>query len=360
MRVAIGRLAARRDLVTLDGETGRPARRELASDDDPEAVVLDVEDRAAILASRDGPARISAGRGHASLLRRPLARGDRTFTVIRSGPSSPDSPVASQASATSSHRGRRREPRLTIGPCLTATEFTDRVMAAVALAPTPTPTRTFLAAMRARAIRDAVATLWVAWHLGTVRSWRVAPSVRARSFALVFAVSSVLGSAGRGRRRPSTRWSPHRDDEVRSSRTGRASTRGLPATARPPPIPPTRPTSPTEPGDVGRSLARSITSAAARSTTHRTVPTTASTPPRATVRTRPTTETAISATGTRRMTATARDSTRPTTAGRGRRTSRDRRPWRLGRWGRARRDATRNDGSGGGELRRSDDDSFGR
>ena len=84
---------------------------------------------------------------------------------------------------------------------LTATEFNERVMAAIALVPTPTPTRTFVAALRARAIRDAVATLWVAWHLGTVRSWHVAPRVRARSFALVLAVTSVLATRrARGRR----------------------------------------------------------------------------------------------------------------------------------------------------------------
>lgn len=51
VRVAIGRLAARRDLITLDGETIDPRAAMLASDDDPESAVLDVEDRAAILAA---------------------------------------------------------------------------------------------------------------------------------------------------------------------------------------------------------------------------------------------------------------------------------------------------------------------
>jgi len=51
VRVAIGRLAARRDVVTLDGETIDPRAAALASDDDPEAFVLDEEDRAAILAA---------------------------------------------------------------------------------------------------------------------------------------------------------------------------------------------------------------------------------------------------------------------------------------------------------------------
>ena len=79
---------------------------------------------------------------------------------------------------------------------LTATQFAEQVMAAIAHAPTPTPTRAFVASLRARAGRDALAALWVAWHLGTVRSWHVAPGVRARSFALVLAVTSVLATGG--------------------------------------------------------------------------------------------------------------------------------------------------------------------
>jgi len=75
-----------------------------------------------------------------------------------------------------------------------AAEFTDRVMAAIAYARLPTPARTFLSATRAGAGHDAVAALWVAWHLGTVRSWRVAPRVRARSFALVLGVATMLGT----------------------------------------------------------------------------------------------------------------------------------------------------------------------
>ena len=85
----------------------------------------------------------------------------------------------------------------TTEPTLPTTDgFTDRVMTAIALVPAPTPTRTFVAALRARAVRDAVAALWVAWHLVTVRSWHVAPRVRARSFALVLAVTSVLATGG--------------------------------------------------------------------------------------------------------------------------------------------------------------------
>ena len=51
VRVAIGRLAARRNAITLDGETVDPRAAMLRSDDDPEAVALDGEDRAAILAA---------------------------------------------------------------------------------------------------------------------------------------------------------------------------------------------------------------------------------------------------------------------------------------------------------------------
>lgn len=54
VRIAIGRLAARRDVITLDGETVDPRAAMLASDDDPEAVALDGEDRAAILAAVGG------------------------------------------------------------------------------------------------------------------------------------------------------------------------------------------------------------------------------------------------------------------------------------------------------------------
>lgn len=95
---------------------------------------------------------------------------------------------------------------------LTAGGFTDRVMSAIALMPAPTPTRTFVAAARAGAVRDAVAALWVAWHLGTVRSWHVAPRVRARSFALVLAVASVLATGGLAAAAAVHSVVPQRDD----------------------------------------------------------------------------------------------------------------------------------------------------
>jgi hypothetical protein len=95
---------------------------------------------------------------------------------------------------------------------LTATEFTDRVMTAIALLPMPSPTRTFVAALRARAVRDGIAALWVAWHLGTVRTWHVAPRVRARSFALVLAVASVLATGGLAAAAAVHSVVPHGDD----------------------------------------------------------------------------------------------------------------------------------------------------
>lgn len=75
---------------------------------------------------------------------------------------------------------------------LDAGPFADQVMAAIAEMPLPTPTRSFASAVRGGAVRDAGSTVLVAWHLATVRSWRVAPRVRARSFALVFAVAAML------------------------------------------------------------------------------------------------------------------------------------------------------------------------
>lgn len=77
---------------------------------------------------------------------------------------------------------------------LDPTAFADRVMAAIADMPLPTPTRSLAAAVRQGALRDGVSTILVAWHLATVRTWPVAPRVRARSFALVFAVAALLAT----------------------------------------------------------------------------------------------------------------------------------------------------------------------
>ncbi|MEP6638306.1 MAG: hypothetical protein ABJC39_03070 [Chloroflexota bacterium] len=75
-----------------------------------------------------------------------------------------------------------------------AVAFTDRIMAAIAEMPLPTPTRNFTAALRAGALRDAGSAIVVAWHLATVRTWQVAPRVRARSIALVLAVATMLAT----------------------------------------------------------------------------------------------------------------------------------------------------------------------
>ncbi len=72
--------------------------------------------------------------------------------------------------------------------------FTDRVMADIAGEATPTTARSFVSALRRRSARDAAAVLWVAWHLGTVRRWRIATGVRARSIALVLAVICALAT----------------------------------------------------------------------------------------------------------------------------------------------------------------------
>jgi uncharacterized membrane protein YgcG len=75
-----------------------------------------------------------------------------------------------------------------------ATAFTDRVMATIETMPRPTPARSFRGALRGWSWPDARASLTVAWHLATVRSWSVAPRVRAQSMALVLAVASVLAT----------------------------------------------------------------------------------------------------------------------------------------------------------------------
>jgi uncharacterized membrane protein YgcG len=72
--------------------------------------------------------------------------------------------------------------------------FADRVMTAIETVPAPTPVRAFGWSLRARSWRDALASLAVAWHLGTVRRWSVAPRIRARSMALLLAVTSVLAT----------------------------------------------------------------------------------------------------------------------------------------------------------------------
>ena len=72
--------------------------------------------------------------------------------------------------------------------------FSERVMAAIASMAMPSPTRSLLEAMRARSGRDALAAITVAWHLATQRDWPLEPRVRARSFALVLAVATVLGT----------------------------------------------------------------------------------------------------------------------------------------------------------------------
>lgn len=81
-------------------------------------------------------------------------------------------------------------------PALPAPDrFADRVMAVIADEPVPTPTRTLLSATRSGSMRDAASAVWVAWHLATVRRGQIDLRVRARSFALVLAVTAVLGTA---------------------------------------------------------------------------------------------------------------------------------------------------------------------
>jgi hypothetical protein len=73
--------------------------------------------------------------------------------------------------------------------------FADRVMALVAEEPRPTPTRALISAIRTGSPREAAAAMSTAWHLGTVRSWSIAPRVRLHAAALVLSVFAVLGTS---------------------------------------------------------------------------------------------------------------------------------------------------------------------
>ena len=72
-------------------------------------------------------------------------------------------------------------------------DFADRVMAAVGDEPRPSPTRSFIDALRARSLGDAVAAFRVALHLATVRRWSVGPRVRVQALALVLGILVALG-----------------------------------------------------------------------------------------------------------------------------------------------------------------------
>jgi hypothetical protein len=72
-------------------------------------------------------------------------------------------------------------------------DFADRVMAAVGEQPAPSATQSFLTAVRSRSLGDALSAFSVAWHLGTVRRWRVGRRVRLQAIALVMSVLVALG-----------------------------------------------------------------------------------------------------------------------------------------------------------------------
>ncbi len=72
-------------------------------------------------------------------------------------------------------------------------DFADRIMMAVGNLPTPSATKSFMAALRARSLADAVSAFWVAWHLGTVRRWSIGRRVRVQAIALVLGVLLALG-----------------------------------------------------------------------------------------------------------------------------------------------------------------------
>ena len=74
-------------------------------------------------------------------------------------------------------------------------DFADRVMTAVGDQPAPSATGSFVDALRARSLGDAFSAFSVAWHLGTVRRWRVGRRVRVQAIALVMTVLVALGFA---------------------------------------------------------------------------------------------------------------------------------------------------------------------
>src|SRR5262249_44823752 len=102
-------------------------------------------------------------------------------------------PVARRGDAARPVR-RQADAVKTVDRELDPSVFSDRVMAAIDATPSPSPARSFAGALRGWSLEDAIASLAVAWHLATVRSWSVAPNVRARSMALVLAVASVLAT----------------------------------------------------------------------------------------------------------------------------------------------------------------------
>lgn len=73
-------------------------------------------------------------------------------------------------------------------------DFADRIMRAISQEPAPSPLRTLVAATRVRAWSHAASAISVAWHLATVRTWRVPMRVRVHSLALVLAVAGTLAA----------------------------------------------------------------------------------------------------------------------------------------------------------------------
>ncbi len=70
------------------------------------------------------------------------------------------------------------------------------VMARVASEPRPTPSRSFAAAVRRAAPRDALVVVSTAWRLATMRGLAVPAGARMRSLALALGVSGVLATSG--------------------------------------------------------------------------------------------------------------------------------------------------------------------
>ena len=192
LRVAIARLAARRQITRPDDELVDPRVARLTSGENPETLYLGREYRADVI---DAIAALPVAQRDVVLLR---FFDDLTLEDIARVTDKPIGTVKSRLSRgvstlqTSPAQGPPRDAAERSRPparCFfRARHDSDR------LDGDPVPDAISLAAVRAGSGRDALAAVTVAWHLATQHDWPVAPRVRARSFALVLGVATILGT----------------------------------------------------------------------------------------------------------------------------------------------------------------------
>ncbi len=191
IRLAISRLSARREVMTIDAANMDPDDSLYGTDESPETRFLTGEHRTAVI---DAVAALPPEQQEVIMLR---FFGDLSIPEIADRTAVPVGTVKSRLSRGVTNLRHQHGPEVAVMSGSTdfrPEDFTERVMAALAPLPDPTPTRTFVEALRTGSPRDALAALSVAWHLGTVRTWPVSTRVRARSFALVLAAVALLGT----------------------------------------------------------------------------------------------------------------------------------------------------------------------